>query len=308
MAIERYTISDRASWLALRQRDLTASDIGAVIGADPYRTPLRIFSEKSGLILAEAETPIMRRGRWFELAALAALREQKPTWRIEQPNIYLRDAECRLGATPDAIAEDEEAPGELINCQIKTIAKPAFEREWADAAPMGYVLQTLAEGYLLGAARSILAALVVDTYSAELHIHDVPRHEAAEARIRDIARDFWQAIAEGRRPAADYKRDAETIGELFAKPEPGPPLDLSTDNRMPSLLQEREELREEIERDRERLEVVEAEIKDKLGAAEAATLPGWKVTWKQQTRKEYIVPAKTFRVLRVSQTKEEDAA
>lgn len=307
--IEAHQIPPGMRLHPLRATDLTASDLGAVSGIDPHRTALAVYAEKSGLILGASETPLMRRGRWFEAAAVAALEEQQPEWDIRRPHVYLRDPEVRLGATPDCLAEDPDDPG-LINVQIKCVSKPVFEREWADGgAPLHYVLQTLAEGFLLNAERSILAALVVDTYSATLELRDVPRHQAGEQYLRQVAAGFWRNMADGLRPAPDYSRDAETIDRMFPHAEAGQPaLDLAPDNRMPDLLMMRDDVRAAIDADKARLEAIDAEIKLKLGTAETAVLPGWKISWREQTRKSYTVPAATFRVLRTTHLDEKENA
>lgn len=294
--IEHYPITDRAAWLAQRMGDLTCSDTGAVLGLDPHRTALRVYGEKAGQIAADAENKIMRRGRWLESAGEVALQEKFLTWDIVNPQIYLRDPDCRLGGTPDRIAEDPDDPG-LINCQIKVVSRPIFERDWADGPPMNYVLQTLGEGYLLDAKRSIIAALVIDTFSADMQVFDVPRHPEAERKICEVARQFWQNIDNGVRPAPDYKHDAETIAALYPEQVRGVAIDLTGDNRLPEILRERARLKAEIETNQGRINEIETEIKDKLGEAETGDLPGWKLTWKLQNRKEYTVAATSFRRL-----------
>lgn len=300
MSIERYPVTDRATWLAMRAQDLTASDIGAALGLDPYKSRLAVYAEKTGLLMPQADNNAMRRGRWLEAAVLSAIREQNPDWEIKPASIYLRDPEIRLGATPDALAFTDK-PG-VTNVQCKVVNRPAFERDWVDGPPTHYMLQTLAEGMLLRADQSLLAALVIDTYTAELELFDIPRHEAAEARLRQVAVDFWAMVAAGQQPAPDYTRDAEVVNALFPKSSPDVVLDLSTDNRMPELLRERSTVRTILDVETARLGEIDAEIKMKLGEHERAELPGWKISWKTQTRKEHMVAASTFRALRVTET------
>ena len=242
----------------------------------------------------------------MEPAAIAALRETLPDWDIRPATVYLRDPDVRLGATPDCVAEDPDDPGHLVNIQIKTISKPVYLRDWSDErVPIHYRLQTLCEGYLLDAVRSFVAVLVVDTYTAKLEFRDVPRHPTAEAKLRQVAAEFWANIAAGRRPVPDYGRDADTVAAFYPTGTPGTTIDLSHDNRLPIILRERALLKTRVEADERRIDAIETEIKDKLGNAEIGNLPGWKLTWKTQARKAYSVAATTSRPLRIS---EEDAA
>ena len=303
--VERRRILDRGLWLDWRKHDITASDLGALAGVDPYKTRLQLYLEKTGVTPPAGETNLMRRGRWLEAATMTALREALPDWRFEKANVYLRNPVLQLGATPDVVAEPA---GEktLVNIQLKAIGRPTFEREWQDGVPLRYELQTLAEGMLMGADANMVAVLVIDTYSADLELFDVKRHAAAEKRIRAMATAFWQDIAEGRRPAADYERDAEVIAQLYPQSVPEPVLDLSGDNRLAELLPVRAACKEEVAAIEAKLKVIDVEIKDKMGEHELATLDGWKLSWKTQHIAEHVRAATTRRPLLVTEIKAED--
>lgn len=307
MTVERWPIHDRAEWLEWRRQFLTASDIGAVAGLDEYRTALQVYAEKTGMILAGAENAAMRRGRLLEGAALDYLAEEHPDWRILRPKLFLADAESRLGATPDALLELPDEPAALVNCQIKIVNRHVFER-WNGQPPIGYQLQVATENMLLDAARGLLCVLVMTAYDAELVLFDMPRHVEAETKIHDLALQFWDNIRQGRRPAPDYDRDAETIAALFPSAESGSVLDLSTDNRLAQILPRRENLKDAIDGAKKELDGLDAEIKYKLGDAEVAELPGWKISLKREERREYTVPASSRRVLRVKQIKDKEMA
>lgn len=304
--VERHKVTDRQSWLALRMHDLTASDIGAAAGLDPHKSQLQLYAEKTGLLMPAADNKMMRRGRWLEPAVIEAMREEHPEWRIMQPKVYLRDPVLRLGATPDALV-DGDGPTDFLNCQCKVVSRPVYERDWSDGPPVPYLLQTLTEGLLLGAKHNLIAALVIDTFSAELYLHDVPRHEQAEQRVIQIALDFWQAVQAGVRPKADPQRDNDTLQALYPHSTPEPVLDLTRDNMLPGLLDERERIKELVKDGERDLVAIDTEIKDKLGPHERAQLPGWKLSWKSVDYKEFTVPAATRRSLRVTKINEDEA-
>lgn len=304
--IERHPITSRDQWLAWRTQDLTASDIAAAAGLDPYKTALKLYAEKTGLLMPDGDNKMMRRGRWLEPAVVEALHDEHPDWRIIRPRVYLRDTERRLGATPDALAVIDDSG--LVNVQCKVVSRPAYERDWSDGPPLGYQLQTLTEGLLLDAARSIIAALVIDTYSAELYLHAVPRHAKAEERVQALAAQFWLNVATGHRPKADFARDAETVAALFPTSVAEPALDLSGDNALPGLLEERVGLKGSADKFMQRLLEIDVEIKDKMGSAEIATLPGWRISWKTHAREQYTVAASTYRALRITEVDEEEQA
>lgn len=302
--INRRAVTSESDWLSWRRQYLCASEIGAAIGIDPYRSALSVYAEKRGLIMGPEDNGLMRRGRHFEQAAASYFVEEHPGIRVMHPHVFLMDDDNHLGATPDRVAEDPEHPG-LINVQLKIVAKPSFER-WDGVPPPYYVLQTACENMLLDADRGILACLVVSSYTADLHCFDVPRHAAAEQQIRTIGQEFNQNLLDGRYPAPDYKRDAETIKAMYPNAEPGTVLDLATDNRLGELLPKRAELKARIKADTEAAEEIDTEIRAKLGDAETALLPGWKVTLKDMIRKSYTVAESRSRRLTVTNLDEDN--
>lgn len=299
MSVEQWAITDRDEWLRRRAVDLTASDIGAVAGVDEHRTALRVFLEKSGQAIANPENDAMRRGRWLEPAVIAAVREEHADWDVKPARVYLRDGELRLGATPDALVLDPARSG-VGNLQLKVVARPVFERDWADGqVPLKFQLQTLTEAMLADAEWCAVAALVIDVYSAELVIRDVPRHAAAEARIRRMAEVFWNMVASGSAPAPNYAHDGELIKQLYAKAG-GAPKDLSGDERVAQLCEEQLSWSRRKHNAEAALETVNAELCAILGNAERAEHPDFNISWKLQSRKETLLPATSFRVLRIT--------
>lgn len=290
-------IKDRDEWLGWRDEVLTASDVAAIAGVDPYKTAYRVYVEKMTHEASE-ESPIMRRGRMFEHAAYSYLQEDHPHWEWIRPQAFYADVDLKLGATPDALAKSHDRG--LINVQIKTVSAPVFE-SWNDEPPIGYVMQTVTENMLTQADEGILAVMVVSTFGAEMHEYAVPRHEGAERKIGALARDFWHNVKAGLLPPPDYRMDSETIAKLHPpRPEVPVPLDLSGDNRLLAVLGERELLKKAVKEAEETISALDAEIVHKLDGATLATIDGWKITNKTQHRNGFYVEPKSFPVLRAT--------
>lgn len=303
--VERRKIGDRGQWLEDRRPLLTASDIGAAAGLDPYKTRLDLHLEKIGARQPVTETPPMKRGRILEAAAVEYIREELTGWRLLRPAVLLIDHEHRIGATPDLLLEDPDAPEHIVNCQIKVVGKPTFEG-WDGEPPAGYQLQVAMESMLLDAHSGVLAVLVLTAYDAQLHMFPVPRHPAAEAKILEIAAEFWHRVDNGIMPAADYERDGETVRALYPPDKAKPaPLDLASDNRIYALLEDREAHKAAEKAAVAECDAIDAEIIEKLAGSELAIANGWKITRRVTHRKEYTVEAKDIPVLRVAKTKEE---
>lgn len=306
MAIDRIRIESREQWLALRRNDVTASVVGALFGLHPYTSALALYAEKIGLALPEPEPTVLERGRFLEVAVGAAFAEAHSKWQIAKAEHYLRDGAQRIGATPDFLINTDDGRRGVLQC--KTVAPGAFRRYWSDVTPPTWIsLQTLTEAMLDEADFGIIAALVIDPYRLKLHEYEVPRHHGAEARIRGAVEKFWRDVEIGAQPKVDYERDRALLGVIYPREKPGKIIDLRGDNRLPQILEAREHLKARISDAEADLETLEAEIIHKLGDAEAAQVNGWKVTLKEQHRKQYTVKPTSFRVLRTAREQEKAA-
>jgi predicted phage-related endonuclease len=300
--IERRPITTKAEWLQWRKADVTASAIGALFGHHPFTTALKLHLEKRGVNFANPDNRVTRRGRWLEPAVAAAVREERPGWAIEPANIYLRDGDLRLGATPDFfIAGDPRGRGVL---QAKTTVPAELEKYW-DAGreiPPWIAWQTRTEMMLADAAFGAVAVLVDDPFNMDIHVIEIARDTEAEAAIAAAVRQFWHDVERGAQPAADYGRDSDAIRALAGHEQAGKTLDLSGDNQLPELLEQRAALKARARAHASRCTEIENEIMHKLGDAERGVgIAGWHITFKSGDRAGYTVEPKTgVRTLRIT--------
>lgn len=282
-------ITTLGEWLGWRQGDITASRIAALFDRHPFLTRDRLAADLRGEP-AQITNSAMRRGRILEPAAAAALAEERPDWRLAKATTYHRLPGHRIGATPDYWLDDDA----LV--QIKTVAPQEWEK-WQGHPPLAYTLQTLTELLVTGRQRGVLAVMVCSP-SYPLHLFDVPRHEAAERRILAAAAEWWRAWDAGEIAAA------APASEIAAEVDDGSHRDLSSDNALPMLLPERAQLKADISRAEARLKEIDYEIKNRVGPARTAWLPGWSIGYATQHRKEAVIPAKDIRALRIKETME----
>lgn len=307
--VERHPVdpvSHRDEWLAIRSRDLTASDVASIAGVG-YRSALAVWAEKKGLIAPQNDSPILQRGRWLEPAIWRAIEDRRPNWCVIPGKIYLRSPSLRFGCTLDALVHDPERDG-VVLVQGKIVAKPVFKSEWAvdggdPEVPLKYQLQTLSEAMLVEGAygqtvHPVVAALVIDTFSAELHLLPVPRHPAAEARILEAVKGFWKMFDAGQQPAVDPTRDHDVVKALYSQDD-GNTIDLSDDNEIPVLMDERKLLTTEISERETRKKAIDTSIKARLGEHSFALIAGGrKLSCKITKRAGYTVEPCEYRSLR----------
>lgn len=289
IAREAREITGVGDWLAWRRQDITASRVAALFDLHPYLSRAKLAALMRGGD-GDAPNAAMRRGRILEPAVIAALSEDHPDWRMAKATTYHRLPEHRLGATPDYWLDDDG----LV--QVKTVSPQKWE-EWQARPPVAYTLQTLTELIVTGRTRGLLAIMVCSP-SYPVHLFDVPRHEGAEQRILAATAEWWRAFDAGETAGA------QPSAELAAEVEDGSYRDLSSDNMLPLLLPEREQLKADLGRATARLKEIDYEITHRIGPARTAWLPGWTLKYPTIARKEYAVKAGSYRRLDVQRTEE----
>lgn len=285
--VERFPVKDRTSWLALRKEDVTASVAAALFDAHEYTTHYELWALKKGLLQEDPEeTPPMVRGRLLEPVAIKLIAERNTAWAVHQPQAYYRGK--RVGCTPDLFATDPLRKGFGV-VQIKTVEPSIFRKKWrsedgAVEPPLWIAIQALVEAKLTGAAWASVAAMRVG-HGLDLDIIDVPLHDGLWARLGQEVTAFWRSVESGHPPAADYSRDGDIIAALYPPKHDLPPIDLSTDNRLPDIVAEREELMARTRVDEKRKKEIDAEITEKLAGHSIGVLAdGTKILRTMQER------------------------
>jgi predicted phage-related endonuclease len=137
----------------------------------------------------------------------------------------------------------------------------------------------------------------------DLHLIEIPIHAPIMERLAVEVAAFWAMVEAGTPPEPDYGKDGETIARLYPADD-GTEIDLSDDNRLPDLVDQRDRLKDAIKALDEEAAEIDAEFKHRLGPHESAKLAGGRqVTFKTQNRKGYVVKPSSFRVLRFLKSK-----
>ena len=301
------TAAGREAWLKRRERNVNASEIGALVGQHPYLTAFELYCAKTGrAALDPPDEGILWRGQIFEPAAAEAVASRRPAWTVTKADVYLEDKALRLGATPDYFIDCPKRGRGVL--QLKTVGTlPTQTAHWSiddlqawesDATPPLWIqLQTLTEQMLADVQWGAIGALLLDPNKPRIVIREFERHAAAEARLVRVVRQFWADAAKGIAPIVDYARDDEIIKALYPRDD-GSTVDLSGDNRLPGLLERRQQASDEARALKKEIDAINTEIAAKMGEATYAVVPGWKLTRKLQKRAP--IAASEFRVLRVS--------
>lgn len=136
--MSRQEDEDRAQLLEERKQGLGSSDIAAVMGHDPYRTPYDVWREKRGLAEPIPDNPAMRRGREMEPLA-AQMYEEEAERRVRRVGLKVHpDHPFAIAHIDRQILLDPRGPGAL---ELKAPGRDVFRIWQAKGIPDRVILQ-----------------------------------------------------------------------------------------------------------------------------------------------------------------------
>jgi putative phage-type endonuclease len=193
-----------------RNKVLGGTDIAAVMGISPWKTPVELWREKTGRAPLRAPDPIregiFRRGKRLEpivrAMAVDKLRERgldvevvAKNQRYYDPELPWLTSEIDFEVVLSGVAEIDGTEvrfnRELVNADCKTAAGFA-RRHWGaedtDAMPLHYAAQFAQGVALRGVDRCLCAALIgLD----DVALYWISRDDVTIAAMRQRAEAFW---------------------------------------------------------------------------------------------------------------------
>lgn len=217
---------------ALRRQGIGASDVGAIVGVDPWKTVHRVWEEKRGVILENGPEPLpIRVGRLVE-DLIADLYEEETGEVLETREEAAARGTIRhptepwILATPDRLSKSD--PGLLT--EVKWVGWRVAAK-WDTREPDGipdYVrCQTEWQMLVTGRERAHVPTIID---GKDFHVFQVGRNEAIVEKLVEKCRVFWERhVLGGEPPPADGSEDASEMlhrlhpsvlgGMLHASPE-----------------------------------------------------------------------------------------
>lgn len=173
-----------------RSTYLGSSDIAAILGLSPWKTPVDVYFEKLGMpkpIDADKER-LFKRGKRLEPVVLDMLEDERGIEILTRGARYRDPGHPWMAAEIDAeaIVEDER-----VNIEVKTVhpfAADAFGEEGSDEIPIGYAAQATFGQMVTGRHRTLFAVLVG---ADNLTTYWLDRDDDTVRGIRQKAVDFW---------------------------------------------------------------------------------------------------------------------
>lgn len=247
------------------------SDIAAVLGKSRYKTPYRLWCEKTGQIeptIANEEAVEMGNRLEQFVADLFSAKTNKNVRRA--PKGYQHSDYPYMVAHVDRLITGSD---ELLEC--KTCSAYKLD-EWQNSIPQEYILQVIWYLGITGRKRGWIACLI-GGQKFDYKVIDF------DAELFDImvnkAKEFWNMVQTNKAPLI-LPEDDETLGQVY--PDHSEDLiDAQEFNERAAYLQELKMERDEINKE---IKEIETELKAKIGENLGILTDKYKITWKKSVR------------------------
>ena len=185
--------SDSPEWHEARKHSIGGSEIGTIMGLNPWESAYTLWAKKLELIPNSfQENWAIRLGKAFEEPILKLFGQQHPELEIYRAGSFVSKEFEFMHANPDAMARNKET-GEWIVIEVKTA-----RYNW-DGLPAHYACQVQHYMHVMGVSKAIVVAVAgMDWFE-----YEVEADEFVQLTQADYATMFHKSLTDGTRPEWD---------------------------------------------------------------------------------------------------------
>jgi putative phage-type endonuclease len=206
-------VSLDATQLALRRTGVTATDVPAILGLSPWRSPLDVWLDKKGLAAPVEENEDMQRGNFLEDGARRWYAHRTGA-KVALPGTVVSSRDALLIATPDGVALHQG--GDVRGLEIKM---PSSAHGWGepgtDAVPDYYVPQVAWQ--LAAMAEWTETVDVFAVLEGKPRLYHVRRDEELEGLLVEDMKRWWRDYVVADKPPPATHADLPNVSRAFRR-------------------------------------------------------------------------------------------
>lgn len=265
----------RAEWLQARRKGIGGSDASAIMGQNPWASPLTVYLDKTGIAAEKTESEAMRQGTDCE--EVVAARFTRETG--------LKVKKChKLIQHPDypwmlANIDRQIACKGFVGLECKTTS-PFNQTDFSEGSiPPNYYWQCQHYMAVTGAEEWYLAVMI---FSTAFHVFKIPRDEVAIAQLIEAERDFWQNYVEaGITPfPSGIDADDAAIDSMYAARRDRP-ADIGDMRQQLEILALHEQEAKSLDK---KIKAIKQQLKLRMGECTTASCGRFLITWRDEQR------------------------
>lgn len=280
----------RAEWLEERKKSIGGSEIGAILGLNPWASPYSVWANKTGRTPDAEPNEAMRQGTDLEDYVARRFAELSGL-KVERCNYILRnDAFPHLHANID-----RRVIGLTAGLECKTASALSTSRFAGGDFPASYYAQCVSYMAITGLPQWFLAVVIL---GKDFRVYqmtadpETPRPEWCESSvyvppeefdgIRSAAADFWRYVEEDTPPPVDgTSATSDALAIVYREPSQDA-VDLFGCD---AYFRAYADARARLEADERMAKLYANAIKERLAGAETGVCGAYTATWKTQTRR-----------------------
>ena len=287
-------MTTRQEWLAERRKGIGGSDVAAVLGLNPYRTPLQLWEDKTGRADPQPTSEAARFGTAFE-QFVADEFERRTGMKVRKHEDMIHAGEDGwMIANLDrvVVGEDPSKIDAILECKT---ASAFLSSDWGPSQESeiveGHVIteheipiyyETQVQWYLgiTAASRAYVAVLIGHS---DFRIYEVRRDDELIASLQDKCRRFWTECVKKDTPPTPIS--VEDVRNLFTKDD-GVMREASNEEAI--LIGELRDLTAQIKSLEDQKKAITSKVILAIGQNAGLTIGGDKaVTYKAQTSRRF---------------------
>lgn len=274
---ERFTGTEdeiHAQWLEARKRGIGGSDASAIMGLNPYKTPLLVWLEKTGQMEAEdiSDKPSVYWGNVLEPVVAAEFAKRHPGWKVRRRNALLRSVEHPfMQASLDFEVTDDEGRRGIL--EIKTTGAHR-KGDWDEGIPDYYLPQPIHYLAVTGYEFYAVAVLIGGQDYREFIFE---RDEGDVELLIECEEEFWKLVLSGEMPLPmSVKADSEALLDIHS--DQGEEFVSELDDDVPELALYAEACERFKQVDEEKRKLANV-LRKRIGDAKGIETPRFRATW-----------------------------
>ena len=275
--ITKVKTASHEEWQELRSHYIGGSDAAAVVGLNDYASPYSLWAEKTRKVPGFAGNLATEVGTFLE-EFVAQKFAQETGKKVRKCNRSFLNSQY-----PFAIANiDREIIGEDAGLEIKTTDTLNMKKFSNGEYPANYYVQCVHYLAVTGKQRWYLAVLIGNK---EFKWFTIERDEAEIAALMTAEADFWELVKTNTPPAVDgTAATTEALKTIYAESDDSVCCDLTAYS---ATLRQYIALKNQIKELEELADEAANRVKEFMGESGGGECDGFRVSWKQQTRRTF---------------------
>lgn len=271
------------TWQDEHRKGIAVSELSAIMGLNPYKSPIQVFMDKMGMSEDTADNLAMKLGRKLE-PVIGELFTEHTGLRVTSGEITVHPTRPLIIGTPDFLVLDRNAGMEAKSTGY--LKQDEWGAQMTDLMPMHYLMQC--HGYIGVTDREEWFLSLLVGGNREFRIYRVARDYDAENRMLDFAEAWYRKHVEGQTPPdLDATKSSDAyLKRMFPKHKFDELISATAEqmNLLETLAQRKAALKA-LETETETLE---NQVKAAIGDAAGIVGNGFKATWKANSDSRVI--------------------